>query len=303
MSETRSTSELVTAEWEIFYGAATDAEASVYASIPLVDSSQSEVQLRGSVTGPTCKYAHTLTASVALRDLGANPTPLAEARISDPCFWTPEAPYLYEVDVTARQDQQILTQEKRNLGIRRLGVEGKSIFLDGERWVPRAGSASTSQVPSFNDCRTASLGLIVADPSDDLCGVATRDGVFLVAVITSDSTNVVDAVRRFATFAAVGIVIVENPPDADQLKAVARNVILSQTRSDADHQLPHADWCDAVAYEVGDPQRAAEFAANCELPVIAWRAEVATSPGDARSSCDRLQRDLAEHSDFAGYFV
>ena len=301
MNEPRVTTEPSLTELEVFFGAASEAEASVYAQLPVDDRRGAAVSLAGSVTGPFCEYARTLPASVALHDLGAGETQLAEARVPDPCFWTPEMPYLYQVEVELRSDGDCLATAERTLAIRRLGADGRSLFLDARRWVPRAASTGSAAPSTFESCRDAALGLVVDDPTDDVCGRATREGVLLAACVCS---NTIDTVRRLSTYGAVGLVIVRDAPAKDnEMKRAARNVILCQERSDDDESAA-ATWADAVVYRINDPTRIADYASRCMLPVIAYRPLAETAPAaDSRAACDALQRDLAEMGDFAGYFV
>jgi hypothetical protein len=305
MSETSIPVESVLEELEVFFGAANNAEAAVYVQLPKNASLPDDVQITGSVNGPGCKYAHTLPATVALRNLDPGPFSLAEARIPDPCFWTPEEPYLYTVEVTAQLGEEVLATQRRTLAIRRLGVQRNSLFLDAKRWVPRAVAIESSSAPSLDDCHAATLGCVVDDPSDDMCGQATQIGVLLVAKITTDAGDVTAEVQRLARFGAVGFVIVENPPPAtDEMSNVARNVVLCHLVCDDRSGDTLPSWAETIVYEVEDLQRAAQFAAECALPVIAWRRSAETNhPAAARVACDALQRDLAPHGDFAGYFV
>ena len=60
----------------------------------------------------------------------------------------------------------------------------------------------------------------------------------------------------------------------------------------------------AVVCVVEDLQAFAAFAAECKVPVIAYRPlEASEEFDDARAACDRLQRDLAGGGDYAGYMV
>ena len=302
MTETQASADALLADLEVFFGTATEAEVSVYAQLP--DGVLSDdLKLAGCVAGPSSNYAHTLQASVALHDLGPGATRLAEARVPDPCFWSPETPYVYEVTVEVRRGEEVLATAQQSLAIRRLGVDGRSLFLDAKRWVPRAARGSLASLEQVEIYRSAALGFIVDNPTDKLCEHATRDGILLAACTSDEPASVVDALKRLSRFGAVGLVMVENPPeDAEAMRRAARNVILCERRCDAG-ETPVASWADAVVYEVQDMKRAAAFAHDCPQPVIAWRSVDASEPLNARAECDALQRDLAPHGDFAGYFV
>ena len=55
--------------------------------------------LRGHVTGPFCDRAQTLPATLPLRAIEHGDQLLAEAVVPDPCFWTPELPFQYRVQI------------------------------------------------------------------------------------------------------------------------------------------------------------------------------------------------------------
>ncbi|MCG8583252.1 MAG: hypothetical protein MI757_00890 [Pirellulales bacterium] len=305
MSELRQQVESVLDEVEVFFGEATDAEAAVYVYYPMREYLPDGVDLVATVTGPTCAYARTLQASVPMRDHGPGPFSLAEAHVPDPCFWTPEAPYLYEVSIEAVHNEATIAVEKRTLAIRRLGVDGRSFYLDAKRWVPRAVSLAEPSTATLKSFHNQSLAIVVADPDDKLCREATQRGVLLVASITADDEiELRKRISQLERFGAVGLVVVSCSKNFScEGESVGRNVVVCHEMCDND---PHAvpDWADAVLYRVGDPQQAASFAASCERPTIAWRSiEGIQDVAEARAACDSLQRELAPHGDFAAYFV
>jgi hypothetical protein len=58
-------------------------------------------RLTGFVKGPYCDRARTLPATFPLVDQGGSDPLEAEAVVPDPCFWTAELPFVYEVAVPA----------------------------------------------------------------------------------------------------------------------------------------------------------------------------------------------------------
>ena len=93
----------------------------------------------GTLVGPECSTAATLPTTVALVDQGsvAGQSALAKGVCTEPGFWTPELPNLYRADVTLRRGDDVVAAGRRMIGLRRLGVKGRSFSLDGRRYVPR----------------------------------------------------------------------------------------------------------------------------------------------------------------------
>lgn len=87
------------------------------------DNSQ-DVVLAGTVEGPTCVASHTLPATIPLRSNRSSTTLESVAIIPDPCFWTPELPFLYRLRLELIRDGQVLEQTERVVGLRRRGRDG-----------------------------------------------------------------------------------------------------------------------------------------------------------------------------------
>jgi hypothetical protein len=111
---------------EISVGDMSDVEGHVYARYLGEDAQHNrsevgdaKVALCGTLRGPFCESARTLPAQVEFRDLGPNEAGVAKAIVPDPCIWTSELPHLYQVDVQARQGDQILAEYHGKIGLRR----------------------------------------------------------------------------------------------------------------------------------------------------------------------------------------
>jgi hypothetical protein len=78
----------------VFFGRLSTTEARVYVELPEAPAGAS---LRGMVVGPRSRYAKTLPARLSLRPVKATAGLLAEAFVPDPCFWSADSPYLYDV--------------------------------------------------------------------------------------------------------------------------------------------------------------------------------------------------------------
>src|SRR5262245_45045402 len=122
------------ADLDVFYGDLTVSRAYVYARLPR-PADDSGLSLVGQVRGPRCRLAETLPVTSPLVDLGPGPTLLARALVPDPVFWSPDLPAIYDVTVNLLRGTEIVATAKRQIGLRSLGVRGRSLFLNGKRWV------------------------------------------------------------------------------------------------------------------------------------------------------------------------
>lgn len=325
---------MVADDLHVFFGEATDTLARVYVELTGPDASQ--CQITGVVVGPRCEYAKTLPARLPLRSRPDGDSPRAEAVIPDPCFWTPRMPFLYDVQIDVRCSGQTLYTERRPLGIRRLGVRGRDLFLDGRRIVLRAISdrcltefAETVEAPTnvVAACHDSEAALLQTVPRDALCDAASRLGALLLVdcrggvaeidcrsgVLETDGPEDAESgalagegvarklnrVSRWPSAAIAVLTGVQNVARAD----IPRNLLLAQ-RVAGDEAATVAPWVHLVLLEANDAAAIAERAADFDLPILAYRPlATARSIHAARAACDQLQRDLAPYGDFAGYIV
>lgn len=274
----------------VFFGAASQAEARIYARLSVANTGH--LRLQGRVTGPVCHYSHTLSASVALVDRGPGPALLAEAILPDPCFWTPELPMLYRVDVELTEGGRIIAATQRTLGIRPLGVAGRRLVFEARAWVLRGVCRTLVPDAALEEWRAAGAALFADDPDDALLAEASRLGILVVAKVSAPQ----DASRLARWPAAAVAVVAADPGDCPNLLA-------------AEHFGPGlwpspAAWARAVVLEASDVDDIVQRARSCSLPVLVHRPlGAAADLASARAACDVLQRELAGRGDFAGYLV
>jgi hypothetical protein len=287
---------------QLFFGEATPAGCRVYAQSER--PSEGESQLSGFVRGPMCAYAHTLPVSYSFRAVGPGGKeggPL-EAWVADPCFWTPSMPFLYHYTL----ERQVGARREKitgSIGIRRLGCERANLRLDSKRWVLRAARTDNLQLADLPAWHEAAMTAVVRNPSTELCQAATQTGVLLVADLSTCS-DLEERLRALRNWAAVGIVIVDGPAAALEVRRVARNLLMAQRFSPGESIQP-ADWADLALCEMGRGQALLENTSGQQVPLVALRPEgEGLTAQSARALCDRLQRDLAAAGmNWAGYVV
>lgn len=300
---------------EVFFGAASPAEARVYARglTSGATLNAGSLKLAGRLVGPQCEFANTLPARLPLLDRSTKNECLAEAIVPDPCFWTPELPFLYRAELELLRDGQSIKKYRLPLGIRRFGARGRSLQFEGARFVLRGGWAQmgSGEWKVGNDeetrfARESWTATVIHRPSDEWCEMASSRGVLTIADFTgiAEPSALEAELHRVAKWPAVVIALLDQDasPPAQSIGAV-RNLTLAQY-APSNTPLALADWAKIAFVEVSDPPQFAEKIAHCEVPIVAVRqVKPYQTLTVARSACDRLQADLAPHGDFAGYIV
>lgn len=263
---------------ELFYGGVTPNRATVYARLQDVSATPG-MTLSGFIRGPHCLYSTTLPATIRLADAGPGETLLARAMVPDPCYWSPELPFLYDVHVELKRNGEVLASVDRVFGMRNFAVRGQFLYLNGKRWTIRgAKQAPETDLAAWHDEPLAMY--CPTPPSDAFCDEASRVGVLLVVQAPQDPDATAE-LQRLARHAAVAL-LVHSPGQVDPAwQAAAPNIALaSLLDADAVRNRPVLDQ-----------------------PSIAFRPANTATLEALRAASDQLQADLAPHGEFAGYIV
>jgi hypothetical protein len=283
--------------------------------------------LAGTLIGPECRRAMTLPVTAAIRAVPGDAADglLGRVVLTEPAYWTPELPNLYRLAVTVTADGGELGSLRQTVGLRRLGVRGRSLWLDGRRFVPRglAAAGGADEVEAFHQ---AALTAVVTDPAETVLDCCDAAGVAVVArcrglagdtaAIAAWRQQIIDWSRHPAVFVAV---LPAGLP-AEQAEAIlaatraARGTLLVAVEADGTRppgSLPVG--CDAVvvALPSGGLPHAAWRTESPAVPLIACRREPVIEFPPSRRPCDVLQAALAEWAaaagppahDWAGYLV
>jgi hypothetical protein len=280
---------------EAVLGRADDMRAEVYAR--LVDAAEGgRPALRGRLSGPRCSLATTLPTSLRLEDLGGTP-PVARGILTEPSYWTPEMPNLYRLEAEADESGAIIARVDRLIGLRRLGVRGRSFWLDGRRWVPRGLTLPEASFDAAN-LRAAGMAAVIAEPSEALCAAADSAGVAVVAVVdpAASADRIAAAIVEWARHPSVMLAVFpsERGAHAAAIGQLKGTMLVGLVVDGTAPPEPVPAGVDCLVVEL--PERA--------LPHEAWRDRappvplVACRPGSrvtdvSRAGCDRLQADLA----------
>ena len=286
-------------------GPCDDMRAEVFVSLA-PRSGSGDVRIVGTITGPHRGRDTTLPATsrlTALPRAKASAETIARAILTEPAYWTPDLPNLYRLEARIDVDGQPAAEVDRLIGLRRMGVRGRSFWLDGRRWVPRG--VAVHDGTDLGALRRGALGAAVTDPGESLLVRADHDGVAVLAMLpgaTFDGSGLPDRVPAWAAHPSVALAVLPASvaaPQATAFAAAARplkgTMLLGHVVSgglpppsvspppgvdflvvelDAGH-VPHEGWRGGAA-----------------VPLVAWRHDAAAA-GSGRTPCDALQASLA----------
>jgi hypothetical protein len=295
---------------------------------------RAEVRVRpaGSTAPAGCRIVGTLTGPRRGRDTTLpvtarlQPTAVAgvfRAVLTEPAYWTPDLPNLYRLEAMLEGDDVAARRVDRLVGLRRLGVRGRSLWLDGRRWVPRAVRASGIQ--GIMACKPAMLAAVVGDPDEPLLARTDVLGIAVLAVVsTAAAADPAAATDRISAWAAHPSAVAAILPASLLPEAVAAIATASRPHRDTlllaatvagaappPESIPAGIDALAVALDIGVTPHDA-WRAGAAVPLIAWSGGPAT-PAASRVPCDALQATLAAWGtaggrdrlawDWAGYVV
>ena len=202
------------------------AEVYVRAALP-AGTPPAAVSLSGMLTGPESRHGITLPATARLQAVRGAGEPdradslVARAVLTEPASWTPDVPSLYRLDARLEVEGDQPAVWQRTVGLRQLGVRGRSLWLDGRRYVPRglrlveaADDAPAGRDRGLAAVRTAALAAVVDDPTEEFLGRCDSEGVVAIAVLADrqgqplDAGAAVAAVTRWAWHPAVFVAAV-----------------------------------------------------------------------------------------------
>ena len=313
---------------QVILGPCDDMRAEVFVRVAASEAPRESLRLAGDLAGPECRRSITLPAGAALADLGPGEAGLlAKAVLTEPGFWTPEVPNLYRLTARLVADGQTMAEATRRIGLRRSGVRGRSLWLEGRRWVPR-GVACESQSCDVTEVQGAGVTAVVVDPPEEFLAAADEAGLAIMAVAAGDDGRSLAAdptaerISRWAMHPAVVITVLPqswSEADVAALAARARRLkgtmLLARTVDGASPPpsgvVAGIDGLCVALDRSGLPHDAWREAAPA-VPLIAWQRGGAGN-ARTRAACDRLQAALASWGlatgrtcqpwDWAGYIV
>lgn len=295
---------------DVILGRCDDMRAEVYVRATGLPATAEPAAITGTLTGPESRLAITLPTSARLVDLGPGPivplgaafdatggSALGRAILTEPGYWTPELAHRYRLTAEVRAGGVVMASCDRLVGLRRLGIRGRSLWLEGRRWVPRgvACAAGDLEPAVFRELLAAA---VLDEPADATCAAADEAGVAIIARCGRDPLA---NCLRWARHSSVMLAVLPGETGTSALTAqiaaikpfqgtmlIALEVTGTKPPPDS---LPHGVDCLVISLAEGG------------LPHGAWRQPpplpiLVARPGggdlrDRRAACDRLQADLA----------
>jgi hypothetical protein len=108
--------DLVAEGLEILVVQATPTAARICARMPRHNRPKS-ARLSGTLSGPVSPHAATLSTDFPLIDRGTPDLLQAEVTITDPCYWTSDAPFTYELQVMLVEGDTESAQYIKHIGL------------------------------------------------------------------------------------------------------------------------------------------------------------------------------------------
>jgi len=233
---------------------------------------------------------------------------------TEPAFWTPELPNLYRLQARVHGGDRTVAVYDEMIGLRRLGVRGRSLWLEGRRWVPRGLTIPTKGFDPIA-LRSLSAAAVIDDPSEEICKAADQAGVAIIAVLRGANDQPFErdmAARRIAAWAlhpSVVLAVVPRLASDDQSAAVVaaarplKGTMLMGLEVDGTQPpdgvtgalvdmvdclivdlprdgLPHDAWRSGGSWQTG-------------RALVAQRAVATGTAAVHRQECDKLQAVLA----------
>jgi hypothetical protein len=99
---------------------ASDVEARV--EVHYMGRNAAHAELTGTISGPRVEGSRTLPATTALRPLANAAFSAASAILTDPCYWSPERPFLYDVSLELRVGDQAVDSAAFSIALHRKRV-------------------------------------------------------------------------------------------------------------------------------------------------------------------------------------
>jgi hypothetical protein len=203
-------------------------------------------------------------------------------------------PGLYRLEARLVVAGREVAAWRRPVGLRRLGVRGRSLWLDGRRYVPRGLVGPADDLAAF---RAASLAAVMSDPSEEFLTRADAEGVAVLGLL-ADAVGqplageaAAAAVLRWAWHPAVFMAVVPRAASAATAGEMAaathgrRGTLLVAWEADGSRPPP--------AVPVGVDLLVVTLSAS-GLPHEAWRTEPPAMPLVARRLADEASASAAQ---------
>jgi hypothetical protein len=206
-------------------------------------------------------------------------------------------PNLYRLEAEAIESGAAIACVDRLIGLRRLGIRGRSLWLDGRRWVPRGVVLPAADFDAAK-LRAAAVATVIDKPPEAVCAAADSAGVAVVAVIDSSASadRIAARIVEWARHPSVMLAVLPRECGAHavaigQLKGTML-VGLAVDGTAVPEPVPAGVDCLVVELPAGALPHEAWRDRAPPVPLVACRP-FGPAAELSRAGCDRLQADLA----------
>ncbi|MEX1041008.1 MAG: hypothetical protein WDZ51_10275 [Pirellulaceae bacterium] len=256
------------------------------------------------LTGPFSDLARTLP--VRHRFLPRPGEEVWRALVPDPILWAPRNPAYYCIQREADTTGALRAEHGIPITLRDLYARKQSFYLEGRRWVMRAGDArllSSDSVPA-DDWREAGLTMITGGESPPSARALTRQGITWVADLRAiNSTDeVVRWIDPYRTEAALTAVVVAEGIEFTAIKKASPHLLVGRFFDSADNP-ENASRADFRVVRRSDLPQAIQTAVAGPLVLADSLESPVLSPPDLRVACDQLQAAVSGSGNLAGIWI
>lgn len=274
-------------------------------TLGLCDMSNGQLaSFSGTLKGPRSKYARTLPATYQIPkcDCETDQSNFVQQRVTDPCYWTPRMPFLYDLQLELVFRDGTTTTLDHTMGFRRWETSDCNFLLERKRTVLRGVSIRDESDVDLAEAHVAELAVMVHDPSEQFLQQASELGVKVIADLRVEDTQFTSRLLSLTWQPSVGMVLPNN--SFDYVPHSQKLAYCSYTAFKLTPDMVNADSpFDVFILELRDDEKLQGQLQDVNKPMIAIRRMELSSLHEARTACDRLQAELAPEFDLAGYFV
>jgi hypothetical protein len=183
----------------------TEAQLFVVATWSEADAEPPLPELAGRLIGPNCEYTRTLpdripVAPMRRTDQYPDNQARACARVLEPCFWSPEHPFCYELELELRHGDRVVDMRRITMGLRHLAVtrgelllNGQTLFVEG---VKHFAESSIAELESWHEINCAAF---LAEASHKICDRTDRWGPMVFHVLMPRQGEALEQVAQLRT--------------------------------------------------------------------------------------------------------
>lgn len=188
---------------------------------------------------------------------------------------------------------------RSTLAIRRFDARGRSLFLNGKRWLMRGiyDYGPVADVPTWREHASVR---VIRRHNSSVMAPAAELGLMVVYRLSARSEKPEATVHSVLSPAVAMVLVPRGMEISQNIRLLAPNLLLAQEISAAHELQP---WAHVAWMRVEGATEFAHRGASIKIPIIAERRYRGGSLAEARAAIDTLQADLAPIGQFAGYVV